>query len=126
MFTIIKEKVYLVEKDEMFPVNVSIEKGIQKVGQAQDLPKGYQVYTLREIQVKFNIDIEKPYYFDKEKYEKELAEAKAKKEAEERARMEEEIRAKIEEEIRVEIAQEETEKKAQGKTQGAKTENKNQ
>lgn len=118
MFTMIKDKVYLVEEDKMFPVNVSIEKGIQKVGQAQDLPKGYQVYTLREIQVKFNIDIEKPYYFDKEKYEKELAEAKTKKEAEERA--------KIEEEIRVEIAQEEAEKKAQGKTQGAKTENKNQ
>ena len=126
MLTIIKDKVYLVEEDKMFPVNVSIEKGIQKVGQAQDLPKGYQVYTLREIQVKFNIDIEKPYYFDKEKYEKELAEAKTKKEAEERARMEEEIRAKIEEEIRAKIAQEEAEKKAQGKTQGAKIENKNQ
>ena len=66
MFTIIKDKVYLVEKDKMFPVNVSIEKGIQKVGQAQDLPKGYQVYTLREIQIKFNIDIEKPYTFEKE------------------------------------------------------------
>lgn len=117
MFTIIQDKVYLVEKDKMFPVNVSIEKGVQKVGQAKELPKGYQVYTLREIQIKFNIDIEKPYYFDKEKYEKELAEAKAKKEAEERA--------KIEEEIRAEIAQEEAEKKAQGKTQGAKAENKN-
>lgn len=118
MFTIIKDKVYLIEEDKMFPVNVSIENGVQKVGQAQDLPEGYQIYTLREIQIKFNIDIEKPYYFDKEKYEKELAEAKAKKEAEERA--------KIEEEIRAEIAQEEAEKKAQGKTQGAKTENKNQ
>lgn len=110
MFTIIKDKVYLVEKDKMFPINVSIEKGIQKVGQAQDLPNGYQIYTLREIQIKFNIDIEKPYYFDKEKYEKELAEAKAKKETKERAK----------------IAQEETKKKAQGKAQGAKTENKNQ
>lgn len=79
MFTIIQDKVYLVEEDKMFPVNVSIENGIQKVGQSQDLPKGYQVYTLREIQIKFNIDIEKPYYFDKEKYEKELEEAKAKK-----------------------------------------------
>lgn len=117
MFTIIKDKVYLVEEDKMFPVNVSIESGVQKVGQAQDLPKGYQVYTLREIQIKFNIDIEKPYYFNKEKYEKELAEAKAKKEAEERA--------KIEEEVRTKIAQEEAEKKAQGKAQGAKAENKN-
>ncbi len=118
MFTIIQDKVYLVEKDKMFPVNVSIENGIQKVGQVQDLPKGYQVYTLREIQIKFNIDIEKPYYFNKEKYEKELAEAKAKKEAEERAKIEEEIRAKI--------AQEEAEKKAQEKTQETKKENKNQ
>lgn len=118
MFTIIQDKVYLVEKDTMFPVNVSIENGIQKVGQARDLPKGYQVYTLREIQIKFNIDIEKPYYFNKEKYEKELAEAKAKKEAEERAKIEEEIRAKI--------AQEEAEKKAQEKTQETKKENKNQ
>lgn len=65
MFTIIKDKVYLVEKDKMFPVNVSIENGVEKVGQAQDLPKGYQVYTLREIQVKFNIDKDKPYLFEK-------------------------------------------------------------
>lgn len=118
MFTIVKNKVYLVEKDKMFPVNVSIENGVQKVGQERDLPEGYQVYTLREIQVKFNIEKEKPYYFDKEKYDKELAEAKAKEEAEERA--------KIEKEIRTKIAQEEAEKKAQGKAQGAKPENKNQ
>lgn len=65
MFTIVKNKVYLVEKDKMFPINVSIENGVKKVGQAQDLPKGYQVYTLREIQVKFNIDKDKPYLFEK-------------------------------------------------------------
>ncbi len=64
MFTIVKNKVYLVEKDKMLPVNVSIENGVQKVGQEQDLPKGYQVYTLNEILVKFNIKLEKPYIFE--------------------------------------------------------------
>ena len=115
MLTVVKNKVYLIEKNKMFPVNVSIEKGIQKVGQEKDLPKDYQIYTLNEIFVKFNIQKEKPYYFDKEKYEKDLAEAKAKEEAEERT--------KIEEEIRTKIAEEEKEKtqKAQVKPKDAKT-----
>lgn len=73
MFTIVKNKVYLIENDKMFPINVSIENGVQKVGQVQDLPKGYQVYTLNEILVKFNIKLEKPYLFETEK------ESKAKK-----------------------------------------------
>ncbi len=82
MFTIVKNKVYLIEDDKIFPINVSIENGVQKVGQVQDLPEGYQVYTLNEILVKFNIKLENPYYFDKEKHEKELAETKEKAEAE--------------------------------------------
>lgn len=82
MFTIIDNKVYVVEDNKIFPVNVSREKGIEKVGQAKDLPKSYEVYTINEILVKFNIKENEPYYFDKEKYEKELAEAKAKMEAE--------------------------------------------
>ena len=92
MFTIIDNKVYIVENDKMLPVNVSREKGIEKVGQAKDLPKTYNVYTINEILVKFNIKDNEPYYFDKEKYERELAEAKVKKEAE----LKEELKAKME------------------------------
>ena len=92
MFTIIDNKVYIVENNKMFPVNVSREKGIEKVGQAKDLPKTYNVYTINEILVKFNIKDNEPYYFDKEKYEKELAEAKAKKKAEVKAEMEAEAK----------------------------------
>lgn len=115
MFTIVDNKVYLVEKDKMFPVNVSIENGVQKVGQAKDLPNGYQVYTLNEIQIKFNIKLEKPYYFDKEKYEEELAKAKAEKEAEAREKIKQEVRAELEAEA----------KKGQAKSEGAKPEGAN-
>jgi len=91
MFTIIDNKVYIVENDKIFPVNISKEKGIEKVGQPKDLPKTYNVYTINEILVKFNIKDNEPYCFDKEKYEKELAEAKAKKEAE----LREELKAEV-------------------------------
>lgn len=112
MFTIIDNKVYVVENDKMFPVNVSKENGIEKVGQAKDLPKTYSVYTINEILVKFNIKDNEPYYFDKEKYEKELEEAKAKKEAELREELKAEVRAELEAEA----------KKGQAKPNGAKPE----
>ena len=109
MFTIIDNKVYIVENDKIFPVNISREKGIEKVGQPKDLPTAYEVYTINEIFVKFNIKENEPYYFDKEKYEKELAEAKAKKEAE----LREEIKAEVRAELEVEA------KKGQEKSTGA-------
>ena len=112
MFTIIDNKVYIVENDKIFPVNVSREKGIEKVGQAKDLPKTYNLYTINEILVKFNIKENEPYYFDKEKYEKELAEAKAKKEAELREELKAELKAEMEAEA----------KKGQAKPTGAKPE----
>ena len=94
MFTIVNNKVYLIEKEKMFPVNVSVENGIQKVGQAQDLPEGYSIYTLQEIHIKFNIKAERPYYFDKEKYQAEM------KEKEEKEKIKEELRAEIEAEMK--------------------------
>lgn len=100
MFTIIDNKVYLIEDNKMFPVNVSRENGIEKVGQAKDLPKTYNIYTINEILVKFNIKENEPYYFDKEKYEKELEEAKAKKEAELREELKAEIKAEMEAEAK--------------------------
>lgn len=112
MFTIIDNKVYVVENNKIFPVNVSRKNGIEKVGQAKDLPKTYNVYTINEILVKFNIGENKSYYFDKEKYEKELAEAKAKKEAEVREEIKAEVRAELEAES----------KKGQAKPNGAKPE----
>ncbi len=112
MFTIIDNKVYIVENDKMFPVNISREKGIEKVGQSKDLPKTYNVYTINEILVKFNIKENEPYYFDKEKYEKELAEAKAKKEAELREELKAELKAEMEAEA----------KKSQAKSNEAKPE----
>lgn len=121
MFTIIDNKVYLIENDKMFPVNVSIENGVQKVGRAQDLAKGYQVYTLNEIQVKFNIKLEKPYYFDKEKHETELTKAEAEKEAEERAKMAEEETEKKSKEEADKKAKEEVQR-GQSKPNGNKAE----
>lgn len=97
MFTIVDNKVYVIENDKMFPVNVSIEKGVNKVGEGVKLPKDYPIYTLREIQIKFGVEKEKAYYFDKEKYEKDLAEAKAKKEAEEKESLKEELKKELEE-----------------------------
>lgn len=70
MFTIIDNKVYVVENDKIFPVNVSKENGIEKVGQAKDLPKTYNVYTINEILVKFNIQENKPYLFENKKADK--------------------------------------------------------
>lgn len=116
MFTIIDNKVYVIENDKMFPVNVSIEKGVEKVGEGVKLPKDYPLYTLREIQIKFGVEKEKAYFYDKEKYEKELEEEKNKEKAEERAKIEEEIRAKIEEE---------TSKSSQNNSQAPKQGNQN-
>ncbi|MCI8273433.1 MAG: hypothetical protein HFJ55_05070 [Clostridia bacterium] len=110
MFTIIDNKVYVVENDKIFPVNISRENGIEKVGLEKDLPKTYEVYTINEIFVKFNIQENKPYYFDKEKYERELAEARAKEEAE----LREEIKAELMAELEAEA------KKGQTKPSGAK------
>lgn len=110
MFTIVNNKVYVVEDNKMFPVNISKENGVEKVGQAKDLPKTYEVYTIQEILIKFNIQGNNPYYFDKEKYEKELAEAKAKAEAELREELKTEVRAELEA------------KKGQAKPNGAKPE----
>ena len=70
MFTIVDNKVYVVEGSKMFPVNISRENGIEKAGQAKDLPKGYQVYTINEIFVKFNIQENKPYLFENKKEDK--------------------------------------------------------
>lgn len=112
MFTIVDNKVYLVEDNKMSPVNVSKEKGVEKVGQAKDLPKTYEVYTIQEIFVKFNIEEYNPYYFDKEKYEQELAEVKAKAEAELREELKAEVRAELEAEA----------KKGQVKPNGVKPE----
>ncbi len=100
MFTIVNNKVYLIEKEKMFPVNVSVENGIQKVGQAQDLPEGYSIYTLQEIHIKFNIKAERPYYFDKEKYQAEMKEKEVKEKAEEKEKIKEELRAEIEAEMK--------------------------
>lgn len=86
MFTILKNKVYLIEKEQLFPVNISIENGIKKVGEGIDLPKVYEIFTFNEIKVKFNIKIENPYFYDKEKYLKDLAEAEAKAKAEAEAK----------------------------------------
>ena len=55
MFTITNNKVYVLEDNKMFPVNISKENGIEKVGQSKDLPKTYEVYTIQEILIKFNI-----------------------------------------------------------------------
>ena len=86
MFTILKNKIYLIEDNKLFPVNISIEKGIEKVGAGIDVPAAYEIFTINEIKVKFNIKPETPYFYDKEKYLKDLAkaeaEAKAKAEAE--------------------------------------------
>ncbi|MCI9245540.1 MAG: hypothetical protein HFJ30_00055 [Clostridia bacterium] len=119
MFTLVDNKVYVVEGSKMFPVNISRENGIEKAGQAKDLPKGYQVYTINEIFVKFNIQENKPYYFDKEKYEQELAEAKAKAEAELREEIKAEVRAELEAE-----AKEGQTKPNEAKTEGNKPNNK--
>lgn len=119
MFTIVDNKVYVVEGSKMFPVNISRENGIEKAGQAKDLPKGYQAYTINEIFVKFNIQENKPYYFDKEKYEQELAEAKAKAEAELREEIKAEVRAELEAE-----AKEGQTKPNEAKTEGNKPNNK--
>lgn len=97
MFTIVNNKVYVIEKDKMFPVNVSIENGVEKVGEGEKLPEDYPIYTLREIQIKFGIEKEKPYYFDKDKYEKDLAEAKEQKEAAEKQKLKEEVIKELEE-----------------------------
>ena len=70
MFTIVDNKVYVIENDKMFPVNISKEKGIEKVGQAKDLPKTYEVYTIQEILIKFNIQENKPYLFENKKVDK--------------------------------------------------------
>ncbi|MGN1301594.1 MAG: hypothetical protein ACI4U9_03620 [Clostridia bacterium] len=78
MFTVLKNKVYLIENEKIFPVNISIENGIEKVGAGIELPKTYEILTFNEIKVKFNIRIDKPYFYDKEKYIKDMAEAKAK------------------------------------------------
>ena len=94
MFTILKNKVYLIEKDKLFPVNISIEKGIEKVGAGVELPKAYEIFTFNEIKVKFNIKIENPYFYDKEKYLKDLAEAEAKAKAEQEAKVKAEAEAK--------------------------------
>lgn len=119
MFTIVNNKVYVVEGSKMFPVNISKEKGIEKVGQSKDLPKAYEVYTINEIFVKFNIQENRPYYFDKEKYEKELAEAKAKAEAE----LREEIKAEVRAELEVEAKEGQT-KPNEAKPEGNKPNNK--
>lgn len=119
MFTIVSNKVYVVEDNKMFPVNVSKENGVEKVGQSKDLPKTYEVYTIQEILIKFNIQENKPYYFDKEKYEKELAEAKAKSEAELREEIKAEVRAELEAE-----AKEGQTKPNEAKTEGNKPNNK--
>lgn len=70
MFTIIDNKVYLIEDNKMFPVNVSRENGVEKVGQTKDLPKTYEVYTIQEILIKFNIQENKPYLFETKKVDK--------------------------------------------------------
>lgn len=70
MFTIVSNKVYVVEDNKMFPVNVSKEKGVEKVGQNKDLPKTYEVYTIQEILIKFNIQENKPYLFENKKVDK--------------------------------------------------------
>lgn len=70
MFTIVYNKVYVVEDSKMFPVNVSKENGVEKVGQAKDLPKTYEVYTIQEILIKFNIQENKPYLFENKKVDK--------------------------------------------------------
>ena len=67
MFTIITNKVYVIEGSKMFPVNVSREKGVEKVGQGKDLPKTYDIYTIQEIFAKFNIKENKPYLFESKK-----------------------------------------------------------
>lgn len=70
MFTIVNNKVYVVEDNKMFPVNVSKENGVEKVGQGKDLPKTYEVYTIQEILIKFNIQENKPYLFENKKVDK--------------------------------------------------------
>lgn len=97
MFTIVDNKPYLIENNKMFPINVSLEKGVEKAGKEEKLPANYPIYTLREIQIKYGVEKEKAYYFDKEKYEKDLAEAKEQKEAEEKERLKEELKKELEE-----------------------------
>ena len=70
MFTIVNNKVYVVEDNKMFPVNVSKENGVEKVGQSKDLPKTYEIYTIQEILIKFNIQENKPYLFENKKVDK--------------------------------------------------------
>lgn len=70
MFTIVSNKVYVVEDNKMFPVNISKENGVEKVGQSKDLPKTYEVYTIQEILIKFNIQENKPYLFENKKIDK--------------------------------------------------------
>lgn len=70
MFTITNNKVYVLEDNKMFPVNISKENGIEKVGQSKDLPKTYEVYTIQEILIKFNIQENKPYIFENKKTDK--------------------------------------------------------
>ena len=70
MFTITNNKVYVLEDNKMFPVNISKENGIEKVGQSKDLPKTYEVYTIQEILIKFNIQENKPYLFENKKTDK--------------------------------------------------------
>lgn len=65
MFTIVNNKPYLIENDKMFPINVSIEKGVEKAGKEEKLPANYPIYTLREIQIKFGIQKDKPYKISK-------------------------------------------------------------
>ncbi len=97
MFTVVDNKVYLIEAEKMFPVNISKENGIVKVGQLKDLPSNYPIYTIQEIFIKFNIEENKPYYFDKEAYEKEVAEKEEQRKAEEKEKIKEEVRKELQE-----------------------------
>lgn len=96
MFTILKKKIYLIEGNKLFPVNISIENGVEKIGVGIEAPTTYEIFTINEIKAKFNINLGNPYFYDKEKYLKNLAEteakAKAAKEAEEKAKAETEAK----------------------------------
>ena len=65
MFTIVNNKPYLIENNKMFPINVSIEKGVEKTGKEEKLPANYPIYTLKEIYIKFGIQKDKPYKISK-------------------------------------------------------------
>ena len=61
MFTIVKNKIYMIENEKMITVDISVENGIKKVGTETSLPKTYTVYSYEEIKAKFHIKEGQPY-----------------------------------------------------------------